>query len=579
MKRQSPQPAAKPRILLIGPPNVGKSALFNRLTNMNVSVANYTGTTVEFSACDIEMGGRTVQLIDVPGTYTLDSANEAEKVAVDMLHEKPDAVICTLDANNLEPSLYLLLQILEYRIPTAAVVNRWDLARRKGIYLDLEGLSHSLNIPVLPTIAVENQGLAELRRQLGRFLDGESNLQEPRQLSDDERWQLVDDLLGSLVRDDGLRSPDSDSWGTKLVRPWPGIPLAMAVIAAVFAIVIGVGMGLRQILLLPLFRGIVQPAIEGIVDTLVAPGIVHRILIGEYGFLIKGIEWPFTLVFPYVFSFYLALSFLEDTGYLPRLGVLLDGLLHKIGLQGSSIIPLLLGYGCGIPGILATRALGSRKERLLVSALICLAVPCISQTGAFISLLSAHSVGLVISTFLVSVVALIAGGLVLDRVLVDNRSFTLMEVPDLLLPKPAILGKKVWVRLRNYVFDGALPMFWAIGVAAVLYESGLMAYWGRLIAPIVTGWLNLPEAAAVPLALGILRRELTVLPLLDMNLSTLQLFTGAIVALFYVPCIAMVGTLSREFKLGIALGILGFTTFAALFLGGLAAQIGRLLGF
>lgn len=558
---------------------MGKSALFNRLTNMNVSVANYTGTTVEFAACDIDIEGRRVELIDVPGTYTLDSANEAEKVAVDMLHEKPDAVICTLDANNLEPSLYLLLQILEYRIPTVAVVNRWDLARRKGLYLDLDGLSHSLSIPVVPTIAVENQGLVELRRQLGRFLEDVSAGAEPPELTPDERWQLIDDLLGSLVRDDGLRSAEGDSWGAKLVRPWPGIPLALAVITAMFAVVIGLGMGLRQVLLLPLFRGVVQPAIISIVDSLVPPGIIHRILIGEYGFLIKGIEWPFTLVFPYVFSFYLALSFLEDTGYLPRLGVLLDGVLQKIGLQGSSMIPLLLGYGCGIPGILATRTLGSRKERLLVSTLICLAVPCISQTGAFISLLSAHSVGLLVSTFLVSVVALIASGLVLDRFMADSRSFTLMEVPDLLLPKPGILAKKVWVRLRNYVFDGAVPMFWAIGVAAVLYESGLMAYWGQLIAPIVTGWLNLPEAAAVPLALGILRRELTVLPLLDMNLSTLQLFTGAIVALFYVPCIAMVGTLSREFKLGIALAILGFTTFAALFLGGLAAQIGLLLGF
>ncbi len=578
MRQSALQHPAKPTILLIGPPNVGKSALFNQLTSMNVSVGNYAGTTVEFSACDINLHGNTVKLIDVPGTYTLHSANEAEKVAVDMLNQKPDAVVVTLDANSLEPSLYLLLQILAYQIPTMAVINRWDLAEKRGVSFDLDGFSQELGISVVPTVAIEGEGLGELREKLSGMLTAPNPHKLAHELTSEARWIMVDDLLARYVSSQPSIAT-GESWGAKLVNPWPGIPLAMLIVSAVFAVVIGLGMGLRNFLLLPLFRGVLIPIVVGMIEALTPTGLLQRVLIGEYGFLIKGIEWPFTLVLPYVFSFYLALSFLEDTGYLPRLGVLLDGLLQKIGLQGSSVIPLLLGYGCGIPGILATRSFGSHKERLSVSLLICLAVPCISQTGAFISLLAAHSFLLIIATFGVSVMALIVAGLILDKVLVEKKVFSLMEIPDLLWPKPRIIAKKVWNRLRNYVFDGALPMFWAIAAAAVLYESGIMAVWGNLISPIVIGWLRLPEAASVPLVLGILRRELTVLPLIDMDLTSLQLFTGAVVGLFYVPCIAMVGTLSREFKLPTALAILGTTTFVAIFVGGIVARVGVLLHF
>ncbi|WP_198146056.1 nucleoside recognition domain-containing protein [Desulfonatronovibrio magnus] len=121
-------------------------------------------------------------------------------------------------------------------------------------------------------------------------------------------------------------------------------------------------MQLHQLILLPLFRGLIIPQIVMIVEALVPQGVIRNIMIGEYGFLVKGIEWPFTLVMPYVLSFYGVMAVLEDSGYLPRLGVLLDGILNRIGLQGSSIIPLLLGYGCGIPGILATRAISTGKD-------------------------------------------------------------------------------------------------------------------------------------------------------------------------------------------------------------------------
>ncbi|MCL0107861.1 hypothetical protein M1N70_02610 [Peptococcaceae bacterium] len=126
-----------------------------------------------------------------------------------------------------------------------------------------------------------------------------------------------------------------------LIKPWPGLPLAILILGVAFGLIIGIGMGLRHGVLLPLVRGMIIPEIIGLVEAIFPPGVIQNILIGEYGFLIKGLEWPFTLVLPYVISFYFVMSILEDSGYLPKLGCLLDGLLHRVGLHGSSVIPIL----------------------------------------------------------------------------------------------------------------------------------------------------------------------------------------------------------------------------------------------
>ena len=384
--------------------------------------------------------------------------------------------------------------------------------------------------------------------------------------------------LAARVSDDPLArgatlSPDP------LVQPWPGIPIALGIVGLMFGLVIGLGMGLRRFLILPFFRGWVFPVIEAAVTAVVGPLWLRNILIGEYGFLIKGLDWPFALVLPYVISFYLGLSILEDWGYLPRLGVLLDGLYKKIGLNGACTIPLLLGYGCGIPAIMSTRSLPTRKQRVMVSAMVCFAVPCVSQTGAFISLLAERSIGAVALLFLLSIAAIVTLGALIDKLNPEAAPYTILEMPELLAPKPRILAKKVWMRVRHYIFDGAVPMIVAVLIAALLYELGILEILGEVFAPLISGWLRLPNEAVVPLILGIVRRELAVLPLIDMELTTLQFITSAVIALFYVPCIAMVATMAKEFGLKVAAATLAFTTFAALFFGGLLAQLGALLPF
>ncbi|WP_353893875.1 ferrous iron transporter B [Proteinivorax hydrogeniformans] len=598
---------AKPNILMIGQPNIGKSVMFNNLTGLNISAANYVGTTVEFTAGEVKLGDLKANLIDVPGTYTLEATNEAEQVAVEMLQGKtnrtktknchedgglqcvnltksPDAVICVLDAHNLESSLYLLFQVMEYNIPTIAVLNRMDLIEERGEKIDVKYLSKLLKMPVIPTVAVERKGVDTLKEMLKGILStGAAREDETAKKLDDgeikdEYWKKAEKITRQVKTKPSVeKKTRGQIWGAALVKPWPGIPLAILILGAIFGLVVGVGMGLRNYLLLPLFRGLIIPAISSVVEVIVPEGLILNVLIGEYGIFVKGLEWPLTLVLPYVLSFYFALSIMEDCGYLPRLGVLLDGLLSKLGLPGSSIVPLLLGYGCGIPAIMATRSLNSKKERITVSTMVSLGIPCVAQSGAFIALMAERSIVALLLVFLFSFAVVFAAGFVIDKILPGSRPYTIMEIPELLFPKGEVIFKKVWSKVKNYLKEGVIPMMAIVGIAAFLYESGIMEWIGEALSPLVVSWLNLPAEASVPLILGVFRRELTVIPLMEMDLTNLQLFTGAIVGLLYVPCVAIIATLAREFNIKMAVFILVLTSSLAFLIGGIVARVGGLI--
>lgn len=569
-------PRPRNTLLLMGMPNVGKSAIFNRFTGMDVMVSNFSGTTVEYTEGVTQINDTDYTLKDVPGVYDIEkSVDEAEQVAIDMLKSNPDGIIFVMDAMNLESSLHLLMQVLTYQIPTVVALNRSDLSQNKGMRIDHRVIASRLNVPVVPTVALGGQSLDTLKGELTTLMESPS----PKhivQFTAQGRWDDVERIIKYAVKVPVTAENVTDRFAF-LVKPWPGLPIALGVLALMFAMVIGVGMGMRQYLLLPLFEGLLFPLIESTVTTFIDAPLARDILIGDYGFLIKGIEWPFALVLPYVISFYITMSILEDTGYLPRVAVLLDGIFKKIGLSGSSVIPILLGYGCGIPAIMSTRSLPSRKMRISVAVMVSLAVPCVSQSGAFIALLAERSLLALFGVFILSVAAMVITGLLLDKIQKKAVPFTLMELPQLLPPKIGILSKKILMRVRHYLKDGAVPMIIAIFFTAFLYEFGVLDFLGRGLSPLVSGWLHMPEEAATPLIIGIVRRELTVLPLIEMELTTLQFFTGAVVALFYVPCVAMIATLAKEFNLRVAVGVFIFTTFTAFVIGGIIARIGMLL--
>ncbi|QNO16277.1 ferrous iron transporter B [Alkalicella caledoniensis] len=584
-------PDSRFKFLLMGNPNVGKSVIFSKLTGLNALAANYPGTTVSYTMGTVKFKGETATLIDVPGTYSLDVTSEAEKIAQDFLNQGANAIIFVLDATNLERNLNLALQVLEYKIPTVFVLNMLDVADRKGISIKVDLLEELLGAPVIPQIAVLGQGLNQLLSTSWSVAKDSS--QEVIKFSQkDDKWQIAADITKKVQK----KTNTSNTLGFMealddlTVKPWPGLPITMGLLLLAMGFVVGGGKALRGGILLPLFNGYFVPFVERIVGnilslnfiqnsigSIVDINIIQNVLVGEFGVLIKGVEWPITLVLPYVFLFYIVLSFLEDSGLLPRLGILVDGVMKKMGLQGGNLIPVFLGYGCAVPAILGTRASTSMKERKIIATIVALSVPCISQTGAFISLLGNHSFFLVIFMILLSFIVMFITGNILTRIIPGKIDPIILEVPNLLKPNGKTLVRKVWIRIKNFIVEAELPMILAILFAAVVFEFGLLNRLGDVMQPLVVTWLGLPKEASLLLILGIIRRELAVLPMMEMGLSTVQLMVGATVAMFYMPCIAVFGVLAQEFKFKFALFIALLTTSVAFLLGGLVNHFANLL--
>ncbi len=569
------------RILLMGNPNVGKSVVFSKLTGVEVESANYTGTTVSFTKGDWQFRGHHGDLIDVPGTYSLDASSQAEKVAVDMMkRETADAIIVVLDATNLERNLFfasqiqhLSTEIMKNPVPVIFSLNMIDVAERQGIQIDVELLAKFLEAPVIPTVAVRNIGLSELMEASIKSIESnEIHQKEDWPDTEEDRWVWVGKVIRQVQQVEHRHPTWLEKLGDATMRPFPGIPIAIMVMELALGIVVGGGKGLRALILLPLVHQVIVPLLDQLVRLFVTEGILYNVLMGEYGMLVKGIEWPFALILPYVLLFYVVLSFMEDSGYLPRLGVLVDGVFRKIGIQGGNIVPMIMGYGCAIPAILGTRAATTQKERLMVASMVAFGVPCAAQTGAFIALLGEHSVLLLISVYLVSFVAIFLAGLTLDRFIPGKSDPMLLEIPNLLMPDRQTLLKKIRIRVKHFIMEAEVPMVLGVGFAALLAETGALVQVGVFLSPLVEGWLGLPPEATLGLILGIIRRELAVLPLLELGLTGTQLFTGAVVALFYMPCLAVLGVLIKEFgaKIGVLMAV--GTTMSALILGGLFFQ-------
>ena len=565
----------KIRILLMGNPNVGKSVIFSKLTGVNVVSSNYVGTTVDYTVGDVSFGRQRGVMIDVPGVYSLEATSEAEKVAVSLLEEGADVIVCVLDATHLERNLLLAYQLREYQIPIVYSLNLLDVAERQGIKIDAAKLSEELGAPVIPTVAIKNAGLMDLLRKAVSFAK-EKAKPEPK-LSDEERWLKIKDIVAKVQTEVEKKTTFMDLLEDKTIQPWPGIPIALLVLILSLGVVIGGGKGLRALVLLPLVRDVIQPFLTNIVSLLVPPGIFRNLLVGEFGIFIIGIEWPFALILPYVFLFYIVFSFLEDSGFMPRIAVLADGVFRRIGIQGGNIIPIMLGYGCAVPAILGSRTANTYKERLIVAALVSFAVPCASQSAAFFALLGDRSVAALAFVYLLSILMGLFVGYVMNRMVPGKSQPMLLEVPNLLWPDKEAFKKKLKIRMKGFLVDAEGPMLMGIIIASLIAETGVLNEFSKLIGPLVEGWLGLPKEASLSLLLGIIRRELAVLPLLELNLNTLQLVVGSVIALFYLPCLSVFAVLTKEFSLKVAMLIGVMTTTLAFLFGGIINQMGGLI--
>jgi ferrous iron transport protein B len=571
------------KILLMGNPNVGKSVFFSNLTGIHVVSSNYAGTTVSYTEGTLKLGNESYTLIDVPGTYSMEATSEAEEVAVRFMNSNPIAVLCVLDATNLERNIKLGLELQKYKVPIVYALNLTDVAKRHGYEINVSLLSKELAAPVIPTVAVKNEGLNQLKDELQKVINrpkmacGNCSSCPACASNMLNTWDRAREITAKVRKKVDTKLSFLDRLGSNMLKPWPGIPIAILVILLSLGVIVGGGKALRANLLLPLVNKVLVPFFKMVFSSFVPEGTLLNVLIGEYGIFVIGFEWIIALIFPYVLLFYIVFSFLEDSGVLPRLSVLFDNIMRKMGVQGGSMITILLGYGCAVPAIIGSRAATTKKERLIISSIVCFAVPCISQTGALISLFAGFSPVLLILMILLSLSIMMIVSSVLSRLLKGTVDPMVIEIPNLLMPNGKAYGKKLMLRMKGFLLDAEVPMLISIVIAALLKETGLLAQIAVYLEPIVSGWLGLPKDAVIALILGIVRREMAVAPLLAIEgLTALQAFVGGTVALLYLPCLSVFGILTKEFSVKVALTIACSTTITAFVVAGLINQLAHL---
>ena len=562
------------KILLMGNPNVGKSVIFSRLTGVHVIASNYPGTTVGYSRGSMKLGDEIAEVIDVPGTYTLEATSEAEEIAAQMLNSG-DIVINVIDATNLERNLYLTLQLLERNIPVIIALNMWDDTEHRGIHIDLDKLRGFLGAPIIPTVATTGQGIKELAESIPRAASPDIPTHNR-----DERWTSIGNIIDQVQH----ITHRHHTWRERLedasAKPVSGAFLATAVLAGSFMAIRAMGEGLINHVLDPLFNNLWAPVILKLSSFLGGSGLLHSITIGNivggevnflesFGLLTTGLYVPFAMVVPYIIPFYLVLGLLEDIGYLPRLAVLMDTIMHRLGLHGYAIIPTMLGLGCNVPAILATRILESKRERFIAATLISIAIPCAAAQAMIFGLVGAHGgqyVAIIYGTLFLIWITL---GTILNRAVKGFSPELLIEIPPYRLPSWRTVFKKLWMRAYGFLVEAIPIILGAVAVINILYAYGAFDAVVNFTAPVVTGLLGLPKEAVTALALGFLRKDIALGMLAPLALSIKQLIIGSVVLSAFFPCIAVFVILLRELGVKNVVKSTGIMLATALLAGGI----------
>lgn len=566
------------RILLAGNPNVGKSVIFSALSGIQAESSNYAGTTVSFKSGQVVIGQENCLLIDLPGAYSLSPTCPAEQVTANIIAEGADVILCVLDATRLKHSIRFALELKKYHIPTLYLLNLTDIAKRMGISVDCSSLEKQLGATVIPCVAVKGIGLDEIKFHLKRLLQ---STDKPScnncKYDSGSSFSFAEKIAAQAERHQIQKRTLSDRLGELMIHPFWGVPIAVLILCLSAFLMIQASEFSIHIFFKPLadsFSNFFQNAFSG----LNPDSFLSKMLIGEYGICMTSFDWILGSILPYVFFFYLIFSFLEDCGYLPRLSLLFDNIMSRIGLQGGSVLPLLLGYGCAVPAIIGSRCAASKKERIMIASAICFAIPCTSQTGALMRLFHGKFFPAVPLLFLISFLVIIIISILLNKWIKGQNSPMMMEIPHLLFPNRKAYSQKILLRMKHFLLDAEMPMLGAVFLIAFVSSAGLLELVSQWLSPLVVNWLGLPKEASLALLSGMIRREMSVAPLLQLNLTALQTFTGAAVSLLYLPCLSALAILVKEFGIKTAVLISAGTAVNAFFIGGCVHFIGKLLG-
>ncbi len=637
------------RIALVGNPNVGKSVIFNALTGLNQTIANFPGCTVEKKEGGMKYEDRIIEVIDLPGIYSLTPHSIDEEISREyIIEENPDLVVAVLDASNLERNLYLTTQLMELGLNLIIALNMMDLAEGKGIEIDVGRLSDNLQIPIIETIAAKDVGLNDLKSAMCYYLE---NPIEPKPikwsgriadclpiildeiapyssriekrypinwlaislLEEDEfawkvlrntgipndeleeiikkmiaekfdneaslaivdaRYDIVNNLLKNIITDyRGKKWALTDMLDEVLTNRFLGIPIFLAILWGVFQLTFVVGQPLVDLLALGFDKlGDLIYLISNLIDG--AGNGINPISNFIVGALVNGLGSVISFL-PYLVILFIALAILEDTGYLSRVAFIMDKFMSRVGLVGHSMIPMLLGFGCNVPAIMATRAIKNEQDRkttiLINSFMSCSArlpvyilfAGAIFTTPAFASLvtLSLYVIGILVGiTFAWIFRKTIFRG-EKTPLIIELQPFTQPTVKGVLI--------KMWNQTKEFFKKASTLILASMVIIYLLNESGIMVYLGEAISR-AFWWMKTTSGEAIgweygaALLSGLVAKEViigTLGALLNFNVINPMdpTLSGAIhtigsaagfgllvFILLYVPCVATLAVIRKE---------------------------------
>jgi ferrous iron transport protein B len=633
------------RIALAGQPNCGKSTILNYVAGYRSETANFPGSSVKVTTGMIRVNGIVAELVDLPGTYTLSGSNRAESIAGEyLLDHNIDLIINVIDASLLCRSLELTLELRELGIPMVVCLNMADDAARKGMTIDTAKLSDLLGIPVVETIARRGEGFDRLfaaikstlrvppkkssalewnrdvdsvvervetmireaadestypdRFRAIRFLETGrcDSLRAPeitaaaaklKSALEHKRGRSADAIVMSERHDISLRvfeqvatigKPQSDirnRLDAVITHPVWGYVFLVALLVAFFWLVFGIGSRLEDLL---------QAHLTGGFDRLSQGMDSHTLRFTLLKSAWDGVIGGATIVLPYLVPFLFGLALLEDIGYLPRVAYLMDGLLHRIGLHGTSMLPLILGYGCSVPACMAARILPSRRDRFIATVLAIL-IPCSARSNVIFALVAFYlGPWWALGVFLLNIVIVIASGWMMRKIWPEVSPGMVLEVPRYQWPRLSILSKKIWLRLREFIML-CWPLL--IGGSMILALANYLG-WDHAInlalSPL-TRLLGLPFAVGTTLIFGLLRKELTLIMLsqalgtshVNTVMTTAQIVGYTLFITFYMPCLSTIAALAREVGKKFTTYAMAYTLALAVFVGVMARLVSSVL--